>query len=63
MKNHPTTKPPWKKPKPKGAGGQKLTPEEIAQARERAAKAGRRYPNLVDNMAILKLRKTHGELP
>lgn len=32
-------------------------------ARERAAKAGRRYPNLIDNMAILKLRKTMGELP
>lgn len=56
-------KPPWKTPKPKGAGGQKLSPAEIELARERAAKAGRRYPNLVDNMAILKLRKSLGELP
>ncbi len=56
-------KEPWKKPKPKGHGGSKLTPEEIAMARARAEKAGRRYPNLVDNMAILKLRKTLGELP
>lgn len=58
-----TEKPPWKKPKPKGAGGQKLTAQEVEMARERATKAGRRYPNLVDNMAVLKLRKTLGELP
>lgn len=56
-------KAPWKKPAPKGSGGQKLSPEEIAEARARAEKAGRRYPNLVDNMAVLKLRKTRGELP
>ncbi len=56
-------KAPWKTPNPTKGKGTKLTPQEIAQARERAEKAGRRYPNLVDNMAILKLRKTHGELP
>lgn len=33
-----------------------MTEEEIQAARERAAKAGRRYPNLVDNMAILRER-------
>lgn len=54
-------KEPWKKPNT--GKGTKLTPEEIAMARERAEKAGRRYPNLVDNMAILKLRKKLGELP
>jgi hypothetical protein len=57
------SKPPWKTPKPKVAGKQKLSAEEIALARERASKAGRRYPNLVDNMAVLKLRKTKENLP
>jgi len=56
-------KEPWKKPKPKGSGAQKLTAEEIAMARASAEKAGRRYPNLVDNMAVLKLRKTRAQLP
>ena len=56
-------KAPCKTPNPSKGKGAKLTPEEIAQARERAEKAGWRYPNLVDNMAILKLRKTQGELP
>jgi hypothetical protein len=32
----------------------KLSPEQIAAARERAEKAGRRYPNLVDNMWAAK---------
>jgi hypothetical protein len=31
-----------------------LTPESIAWARERARSAGRRYPNLVDNMAAAR---------
>ena len=46
-------KPPWTKPNPRKSGGsksQKLTPELREMARERAAKAGRRYPNLIDNM-------------
>ena len=48
-----SAKPPWKKPKPrKKSGGKsaKLSPEMRKAARERAAKAGRRYPNLIDNM-------------
>ena len=28
----------------------KLTPAQVEEARARAAAAGRRYPNLVDNM-------------
>ena len=48
-------KPIWKKPAPKDKAKIKLTPEQIEMARERAAKAGRRYPNLIDNMAIAKL--------
>ena len=43
--------PPWKKRSERPAPGRKLTPESIAWARARARKAGRRYPNLVDNMA------------
>jgi hypothetical protein len=44
--------PPWKRKNPlKGGAKTVLTPESIAWARERARSAGRRYPNLVDNMA------------
>ena len=46
-------KPPWKKPNPRKSGGgksAKLSPELREKARERAARAGRRYPNLIDNM-------------
>ena len=48
------TTPPWKKPTPKSTGKTKLTPESIAWARAAAKKAGRRYPNLVDNMAAAR---------
>ena len=48
------TTPPWKKPTPKSSGRIKLTPESIAWARVAARKAGRRYPNLVDNMAAAR---------
>ena len=49
--------PPWDKPNPtKRAGGSKpLTPEQKAQAKARAAKAGRPYPNLVDNLAVARM--------
>jgi len=46
--------PPWRKPRPAGPKT-KLTAEQIERARERARLAGRRYPNLVDNMAILAI--------
>lgn len=48
--------PPWKKKRPKGARV-RLTKEEIGLARARAKAAGRRYPNLVDNMAIAKRKR------
>jgi hypothetical protein len=32
----------------------KLTPASIAWAKAAAKKAGRRYPNLVDNMAAMR---------
>lgn len=44
---------PWEKPAPKGKG-RKMTDAQIAAAKARAEKAGRPYPNLVDNMAILR---------
>lgn len=47
--------PPWKK-KRKNAGKpkKKMTAEQVARARARAEEAGRPYPNLIDNMAILR---------
>ncbi len=57
---HKTSKnpPPWKKPNPKkGAAKKTLTPAQKAEAKERAAKAGRPYPNLVDNMAVARQKK------
>lgn len=41
---------PWKRAAPKKAKHQKLTPAKKAAAKRRAKKAGRPYPNLVDNM-------------
>ena len=46
--------PPWKKPTPKTGGKTKLTPASITWAKATAKKAGRRYPNLVDNMAAAR---------
>jgi hypothetical protein len=46
-----TTKPVWKKKRPKSLGkSKKLTPTQQSAAKARAAKANRPYPNLVDNM-------------
>jgi len=49
--------PPWKKKPNTTPKKSKMTPEQIEMARERASKAGRHYPNLIDNMAILKQAK------
>lgn len=38
----------WDKPNPKKTS-KKLTPAQISAAKARAKKAGRSYPNLVDN--------------
>jgi len=47
----------WDKPRPKGLGKPKpLTPEQKAKAKAAAKKAGRKYPNLVDNMNVAKRR-------
>ena len=61
MTTHRT--PPWEKKSAKPAPGAdarvKLTAANIAWAKSRAKKAGRRYPNLVDNMAAT--RRQQGE--
>lgn len=44
-------KPVWEKPRPKELGKPKpLSPKQKASAKAAAKKAGRPYPNLVDNM-------------
>ena len=43
-------RPPWKKPAPKGARHTKLSKSKKAGAKVAAKRAGRPYPNLVDNM-------------
>ena len=45
-----TRKPPWSKPNPRKGRSTKLSPEQKEKARARAARAGRHYPNLIDNM-------------
>jgi hypothetical protein len=48
----------WDKPRPKELGKPKeLTSLEKRNAMRRAAKAGRPYPNLVDNMAAARDKK------
>jgi hypothetical protein len=45
----------WEKPRPKKAGKvQKLSDIQKERARRAAAKAGRPYPNLIDNMNAAK---------
>jgi hypothetical protein len=46
----------WDKKNPKKKS-EKLSPTEKAEAKARAKKAGRPYPNLVDNMAVAKKKK------
>lgn len=50
---------PWKRKNPKRTRT-KLTAASKAQARARARRAGRRYPNLVDNMNAAKKQKRGG---
>jgi hypothetical protein len=48
-------KPVWDKKRPKSIGKPKaLTPAKKASAKAAAKKAGRPYPNLVDNMRAAK---------
>ncbi len=47
-------KAPWDRPAPKPKRSRKLTTKDKSEARQRAKRAGRSYPNLVDNMAVAK---------
>lgn len=60
----PKPPPPWQRKKPtrKTTRGT-LSPEQLEQARARAAAAGRRYPNLVDNLWAAKQRPRRGHAP
>ncbi|WP_235872966.1 hypothetical protein [Pseudoxanthomonas winnipegensis] len=52
-------KAPWKKANPaKKSASKTLSSGQKAEARSRAKKAGRPYPNLVDNMAVAKKTTT-----
>ena len=44
--------PPWKKQRPAGKPRKKLSPSQKKRARAAAKKAGRPYPNLIDNMRV-----------
>jgi hypothetical protein len=50
-------KTPWERPAPAGAKHTTLTPAKRALAKKRAKRAGRSYPNLVDNMRVAKEQK------
>ena len=49
-------KPVWEQPNPKKKSSP-LTPGQKALAKAKAKKAGRPYPNLVDNMAASRMKK------
>jgi hypothetical protein len=49
-------KAPWDKPNPKSKSTP-LTPAQKAEAKSKAKAAGRKYPNLVDNMNVARKRK------
>ena len=51
-----TVKKVWEKPNPKRKSTP-LTASQKAAAKARAKKAGRPYPNLIDNMAVSKKAK------
>jgi len=55
--NAKKTKAPWEKSAPKKASSKKLSAADKDKAKASAKKAGRPYPNLVDNMKIAKEKK------
>lgn len=51
-------KPIWDKPRPKSLGkSKKLSPKQKTSAKAAAKKAGRKYPNLIDNMKAARGKK------
>lgn len=51
-------KAPWKKPAPKGSRHTHLTSADKSRARRAAKRAGRPYPNLVDNMRAAAAKRS-----
>jgi hypothetical protein len=54
---------PWDRPKPTRKRSTKLSPAAKKKARSRARRAGRRYPNLVDNMNAARKKKPAKKKP
>jgi len=50
-------KAPWDRPPPKKAKHTKLSAKQKSAAKRRANRAGRAYPNLVDNMRAARKKK------
>jgi hypothetical protein len=48
---------PWKKPAPKKSSHTTLTPASKAKAKRAARDAGRKYPNVIDNMNAAKKQR------
>ena len=56
-----TSRAPWKRSNPRkraGKASKHLSPAQKSAAKARARRAGRRYPNLVDNMRMAKKKKS-----
>ena len=52
---------PWDRKNPLSAEAHtRLTPEQVEQAKQRAAAAGRVYPNLVDNIFVAAQARKQG---
>ena len=61
-----TPRAPWKRDNPRKHAGkalQHLSPAQKSAAKARARRAGRRYPNLVDNMRAASASKTPKKKP
>lgn len=56
-KSKSSRKPPWKRAAPKGSAHHSLSPRKKSAAKARAKRAGRPYPNLVDNMRAAAPKK------
>ena len=57
------SKPPWEQAPPRSPHPAKLSPKEKKQAAARARLAGRRYPNLVDNLVAAAASHGSRRLP
>jgi hypothetical protein len=49
---------PWERPAPSRAKRTQLTAADKSKAKKRARRAGRPYPNLVDNMSVAKQKSS-----